>query len=45
MSVPGRPILGVDVGGTTFEVILLDGNGRVTAAVEDAIPRGDTSSS
>ena len=40
MIAPGRPLLGVDVGGTTFEVILLDGDGRVTAAVEDATPRG-----
>ena len=33
-----RPVLGVDVGGTTFTVVLCDADGRVRAASDDAVP-------
>ena len=40
MKLTGRPSLGIDVGGTTFGVVLLDADGRVVDAADDATPRG-----
>jgi glucokinase len=36
----GRAALGIDVGGTTYGVVLLDAEGRVADTLEDATPRG-----
>ena len=36
----GNPVLGIDVGGTTFTVVLLDGDARVLAAIEERMPVG-----
>jgi glucokinase len=37
---PRHPVLGIDVGGTTFTVVLCDADGRVVAAADDAMPLG-----
>ena len=34
----GRPVLGVDVGGTTFTIALCEPDGRVRAAADEAMP-------
>jgi glucokinase len=36
----GRAVLGIDVGGTTFTVVLLAADGEVTAAAEEPMPIG-----
>lgn len=40
MTASGSAALGIDVGGTTFGVVLLDAEGRVVSTAEDATPQG-----
>jgi glucokinase len=38
VSAPRRPVLGIDVGGTTFTALLCEADGRVTAAADRTMP-------
>ena len=38
MRAPRHPVLGIDVGGTTFTVVLCEADGTVVAAADDAMP-------
>jgi glucokinase len=40
VSASGRAMLGIDIGGTTFTVVLLEPDGRVAAAAQEPMPIG-----